>query len=311
MKGSIYLVLSLLSPILAHTVVHSVWVNGVDQGSWYGVRAPAFNGPPWYPNTTIGSGYQNSPVKDLTSLDTKCNVFGEKRANGVIKVFPGDVVTFEWKHEQRTDTDDVIASSHKGPVVVYISSATGKANSWVKIFEEGEYEAGKWATSPKLIEEKGLHSIQIPKGLRAGKYFLRPELITLHEADAIYSENPKRGVQLYMECIQIEVRGRGRVKLPYNGVEFPGAYSYEDPGIHYNVYWTATGAEPYKIPGPTVWSGAAPSIPNPTLGPRKIVETAQWKSWVRTGTLTWVDTKATPAVTSTATEAYKPKWTGF
>jgi hypothetical protein len=66
------------------------------------------------------------------------------------------------------------------------------------------------------------------------RYLLRPELFTLHEADTSFVNNGVRGIQLYMECIQIEVTGTGTVKLP-SGVTFPGAYKYSDPGITYNV----------------------------------------------------------------------------
>lgn len=82
------------------------------------------------------------------------------------------------------------------------------------------------------------------------EYFLRPELITLHEADAAYSSNPSRGAQLYMECIQIEVTSNGSVTLP-GGTSFPGAYSY-GPGIIYNLYG---GGGSYAAPGPAPWSG--------------------------------------------------------
>lgn len=55
------------------------------------------------------------------------------------------------------------------------------------------------------------------------RYLLRPELITLHEAESIHIENPNRGAQLYMECVQIEIVGDGTVELP-SGANFPGAY---------------------------------------------------------------------------------------
>lgn len=56
-------------------------------------------------------------------------------------------------------------------------------------------------------------------------YLLRPELITLHEAETTVLANPARGVQLYMACVQIEVTGDGATTLP-SGVGFPGAYEY-------------------------------------------------------------------------------------
>ena len=38
--------------------------------------------------------YANSPVRDLTKPEMKCNVMGEVPSNATIKVQPGDVVTY-------------------------------------------------------------------------------------------------------------------------------------------------------------------------------------------------------------------------
>jgi cellulase len=59
-------------------------------------------------------------------------------------------------------------------------------------------------------------------------------MIALHEGDVSYLANPRRGAQFYPDCVQIEVTGDGAVELPA-GVGFPGAYSYEDPGVVHNV----------------------------------------------------------------------------
>jgi cellulase len=40
--------------------------------------------------------------------------------------------------------------------------------------------------------------------------------------------------QFYPDCVQIEVMGDGDVELP-EGVSFPGAYGYDDPGVVHNV----------------------------------------------------------------------------
>jgi cellulase len=65
-------------------------------------------------------------------------------------------------------------------------------------------------------------------------YLIRAEMIGLHEADVSYAKNPLRGAQFYPNCVQIEVLGSGTVELP-QGVSFPGAYSYNDPGVVYDV----------------------------------------------------------------------------
>jgi len=297
----------LASAAQAHTLVRAVYVNGVDQGTFSYIRPPAFNGPPLSGSNPFGqgSGFQNSPVRDLTSQDMKCNVLGDIPAAGTLQVVPNDIISFEWGHESRQSGDNIIESSHKGAIAVYISPNPPAANSWVKIFEEGEYAPNQWAVVPKLVSNKGVHSVRIPPGLKAGQYFLRPELITLHEAEVAHTGNGNRGVQLYMECIQIEVTGSGTVTLP-QGVSFPGAYSYSDPGIVYNVYYTQSGAPPYKIPGPTVWSGAAPSVANPALvgGKKGPLTVGRWSTWVGSDR---VVTKV-GADGATTKSPYSPSW---
>jgi hypothetical protein len=67
-----------------------VYVNGVDQGTGKGIRTPAYNGAP------NKGGYNNGPVKDLSSIDLRCNVLGDIPAADTIKVVPGDHLTFDW-----------------------------------------------------------------------------------------------------------------------------------------------------------------------------------------------------------------------
>jgi cellulase len=62
----------------------------VDQGYFKGIRVPGYNGPPGK------GGYNNSPVKDLASIDLRCNVMGDIPAHDTIKVVPGDALTFDW-----------------------------------------------------------------------------------------------------------------------------------------------------------------------------------------------------------------------
>lgn len=66
-------------------------MNGVDQGTSKGIRTPAYNNGPGK-----AGGYNNGPVKDLTSIDLRCNVMGDIQAADTIKVAPGDNLTFDW-----------------------------------------------------------------------------------------------------------------------------------------------------------------------------------------------------------------------
>ncbi|CAK7200886.1 hypothetical protein SEUCBS139899_003585 [Sporothrix eucalyptigena] len=279
----------------AHCYIWGVFVNGVDQGTFRAIRTPAYNGPSPH-------GYANSPVKNLTSIDLRCNVLGDKQADYTIQVRPGDNLTFDWHHDKRTDTDDVIASSHHGPALVYLSPDPPTEDSFVKIWEEGLYElsdvpfgAGKWATTSDIAANHGHMNVRVPAGLKPGYYLVRAEMIALHEGDASYLKNSFRGAQFYPNCVQIEVVGDGTVELP-KGVSFPGAYDYSDPGVVFDIYCstktsplpTTPCATTYQIPGPTVWSGAWPTTPSVDVGPISGATTATlWSSWIEKSVVTY------------------------
>ncbi|KAF2235828.1 lytic polysaccharide monooxygenase, partial [Viridothelium virens] len=239
MKSYVFSTLAVAASIAqAHTTLYALWVNDVDQGLG---------------NT--GTGYirsppNNNPVKDLTSPDMACNV-NNVPAPKYVSVKPGDNVTFEWHHNSRDASDDIIASSHKGPVQVYMAPMTSSQGSgpiWQKIAEHG-YDATskRWAVDD-LISNKGKHSIIVPD-VADGNYFLRPEIIALHEADTLHDQNSARGAQFYFECAQLKISGGSGSAMPA-GVSFPGAYKDSDPGVHFNLYGSFST---YPVPGPTVW----------------------------------------------------------
>ncbi|KAK4224913.1 family 61 putative glycoside hydrolase, partial [Podospora fimiseda] len=292
-----------------------VFVNGVDQGTFNGIRTPAYNGPP-------PRGYSNSPVKDLNSIDMRCNVLGDKQVPHTIRVAPGDNITLDWHHNNRTIADDVIDYSHHGPAMVYLSPDPPAEHSFVKIWEKGLYEygatpfaSGKWATTSDIKAKNGHMNFRIPADLKAGFYLIRAEMVGLHEADARFDTVPWRGAQFYPNCVQIEVVGDGRVELP-SGVSFPGAYKYDDPGVHYDIYCstntraTAPCTTTYQIPGPTVWSGAWPETTQVAVGPIFGEVTApRWSSWISNSVVssaTFVGNPATPVVTAVST--YSASW---
>ncbi|KAI5858329.1 glycoside hydrolase family 61 protein [Tricharina praecox] len=214
----------------AHTTVYSVYVNGVDQGDGR--------------NTYIRSPPNNNPVKDVTSSSIRCNVNNRVVPNWV-SAKAGDTLTFEWYHDARGD--EIIASSHKGPVMVYIGTEDGSA--WTKIAAEG-LSGGVWAVD-KLIANKGKHTATIPSSLKPGNYLFRAEIIGLHEAETNYNTNSARGAQFYPSCSQITITSGGSTSPP-GGNTFPGTYTATDPGILFNLYSNPTS---YPIPGGAVWSG--------------------------------------------------------
>jgi hypothetical protein len=94
-------------------------------------------------------------------------------------------------------------------------------------------------------------------------------MIALHEGDVSYLANSRRGAQFYPDCVQIEVTGDGDVELP-QGVGFPGAYSYSDPGVVHNVIspLLSSPPSPFRNWGIDVdtlnRSTAQPQPPNPS-----------------------------------------------
>ncbi|KAK4445394.1 endoglucanase B [Podospora aff. communis PSN243] len=301
--------------IQAHTFIWGVYVNGVDQGLFNGIRIPAYNGPP-------PRGYANSPVKDVNSIDIRCNVMGDHQNPYTIKVQPGDNLTLDWKHNNRTKADDIIDFSHHGPILAYLSPDPPRENSFVKIFEKGKYEEGatpfapgKWAISSELKANNGHMNIRIPAGLKAGYYLLRAELIALHEGDARFDQNPIRGAQFYPNCVQLEVTGDGTVELP-EGVSFPGAYKVDHPGIHHDVYCSTKTTSlkvpcttTYQIPGPTVWSGAWPDTTSVALGPQVGPETATpWSRWISRSVVTSATLNGRSVAQVLGTSTYQASW---
>ncbi len=231
---------ALASGVSAHSHMYGVWVNGVDQGDGR--------------NVYIRSPPNNSPVKDLASTDLVCNVNGGKAVGSFVKAAAGDKLTFEWYHDSRGD--DIIAQSHKGPVITYIAPYTetnGAESIWTKIAEDGYDSATKLWAVDKLIANKGKQDFVLPAGLAAGRYLIRQEIIAHHESDVAYNVNPARGAQFYPSCVQFEVTGAGSA-VPDQDFNFNTGYTYADPGIVFNLYQAFTE---YKIPGPAVWTGAS------------------------------------------------------
>ena len=94
--------------------------------------------------------------------------------------------------------DDVMDSSHKGPVMAYLKKVTdattdsGVGDGWFKITEQGySSSTGVWATDT-VINNAGKQVITIPDCIENGQYLLRAEMIALHGASSA------NGAQLYV-----------------------------------------------------------------------------------------------------------------
>lgn len=221
----------------AHTRIYSAWVNGEDQGDGRG--------------TYIRSPPSNDPVKDTTSADLVCNVAGATAVSDFVSAAAGDTVTMEWYHDNRAD--DIIASSHKGPVITYIAEYfedAGASAIWTKIHEQGYDSASDTWAVDDLISNGGKIDFTLPSNLKAGKYMVRQEIIALHEADTCYATAGSRGAQFYPSCVQFEVTGSGTA-TPDQAFDFNANYSCDLPGVEFNLYGEFSS---YEIPGPAVES---------------------------------------------------------
>ncbi|KAJ4373028.1 hypothetical protein N0V83_003319 [Neocucurbitaria cava] len=248
MKTTAAFVLAAANLVAGHTTFQSFVIGGKDQGQHFAVQTPS-NG--------------NNPIKDVTSSAMVCN--GGTATSDQVEVAAGSSVTMQWHHNDPAttsgDSDEPIAASHKGPVMVYIADAAtnGEGAVWTKIYEDG-YTNGKWGVD-NFITNKGAITVDLPN-LTAGDYLIRPEMIGLHEAST------QGAAQFYNGCGQIKVTGSGTASLPSTGTDMTKAYSATDPGVLVNIY---SGLTSYTIPGPAVWDGAStdssPSTPTTTAAP--------------------------------------------
>ncbi|KAJ3164472.1 hypothetical protein HDU88_005349 [Geranomyces variabilis] len=204
-------------------------------------------------------GQRNSPIKELASPDMVCGFAPTQPAAATLSVAAGGKFQLVYGHDH--PQDDIIAVSHHGPCNVYLAPqpADGSAPTgavWFKIQETG-YDAAsnQWCTD-KLIAAKGLLDVTIPAGLPAGNYVVRSEIGALHEADALHSQNPARGIQMYVSCAQIAVTGSGSSSFSPK-VDATKELTDSTPGVLFNIY--AGGVLSYPSLGPAIASASGSS----------------------------------------------------
>lgn len=165
----------------------------------------------------------------------------------------GDTLSFEWYHDSRGD--DIIDDSHKGPIITYIASYTdsdGTGAIWSKIDEEGYDSSSQLWAVDNLISNSGKKDFTVPSSLAAGQYLVRQEIIALHEANVLYTDDSSRGAQFYPSCVQIEITGSGSAS-PDEDYDINDGYSSDSTGILFNIY---DEFDSYPIPGPELWDGS-------------------------------------------------------
>jgi hypothetical protein len=157
-------------------------------------------------------------------------------------------LTFEIRSWANDPSKERLARGHYGPCAVYlkkVSSAIndqGTGDGWFKIFDHG-YDASskRWCTD-EIIDNNGLLSVNLPKGLEGGSYLARPEILALHAAS---SGDP----QFYTGCAQVFLESSGNLG-PASTVSIPGYVKYGEPSTSFNIYNSDLGT--YQVPGPEV-----------------------------------------------------------
>ncbi|KAG8943753.1 hypothetical protein FRC03_002337 [Tulasnella sp. 419] len=187
-----------------------------------------------------------TPVKDVTSLDLRCNVNGSKSSAAATLTIHSSTAS---SVQQIVWTPNTPLST-SGAWTVYLaqvpanstaSSFDGSGQVWFKI-DQGAHNIPTLlpTTDPNITLPIPYLKVSIPKGLLTADYLVRVEFIDLTNAAAI------GGAQFFVSCGQISIVDGGS-KTPKPLVAIPGVYRATDPGIHYSI------AARYTFRGPPVW----------------------------------------------------------
>ncbi|KAK0742164.1 glycosyl hydrolase family 61-domain-containing protein [Apiosordaria backusii] len=237
----------------AHTVLTTVFVNGVNQGDGTCIRM------------STNPDRATFPIEGINSPNMACGLEG---ANPVAFTCPapaGSTLTFafrEWADEP-TKGAGPIDPSHIGSIAIYlkqvsnISTSSPSGGGWFKIYSSGYDSGSKEWSARKLIADKGLLSFSLPSGLPTGYYLARSEILAIHDVSG-------SGPQFFVNCAQLFVSGStsGSLSIPSDkSVSIPGYLSSSDPGLTYNIYESNPDSKPYTIVGPASFrpGGAGPS----------------------------------------------------
>lgn len=185
---------------------------------------------------------------------------GDKPVAYVCPAPSGATLTFEWRLWPDYEQPGSIDPGHLGPCAVYVKKVDdmftddAAGSGWFKIWEDGyDAESGQWCVD-RLVEKKGLMSVELPSGLPAGYYLVRPEILALHQA---YRGDP----QFYLGCAQIFVEASTGVPPLDVPAEYrasiPGYVDGDTPGVTFDIY--KNPMPEYPIPGPKVY---LPTLPD-------------------------------------------------
>ncbi|KAL1704263.1 glycoside hydrolase family 61 protein [Schizophyllum commune] len=239
--------LSLAGYATAHGYVPFIKINGELIPGW-DVHSDPYTTP--QPLRVVRATKPDSVrfIADPTSGDITCSIGNSKLPPGPIQaeVEAGGTVSMMW---------NTWPTGHYGPILNYMAKCAtddcspfkGDTGSpWFKI-QQDAFENGVWASDVLATTNNFTYDVHIPKNIQPGAYLLRHENLALHGATNV------GGAQFYPVCVQLTVTGGG--SLAPSGLSFPGAYSAEDPGIHFNPYQGDAANEAYIPPGGDVYPG--------------------------------------------------------
>ncbi|OHW91328.1 endoglucanase b [Colletotrichum incanum] len=245
------LIAALASVATAHTLFSELYVNGDPQGDGTCIRMPR------------EGSTSTSPVNGLTSNDMACGKDGEIAAAYTCAAPGGSKLTFEFRQWPDGRAEGSIDPSHKGPCAVYMKKVDDMATSaaagpgWFKIWDEGYNEATQQWCVDEIIKNKGFLDVELPSGLLAGYYIIRPELLALHQAFSL------KDPQYYVGCAQLFIQNgpAGSLEIPSkNLVSIPGYIDGSEPGNTFNLY--EKPHFPYPVPGPKPYKPTGASFNN-------------------------------------------------
>ncbi|KAI1266656.1 glycosyl hydrolase family 61-domain-containing protein [Xylariaceae sp. FL1019] len=230
-----------IATVQPHGVFSTVFIDGMSQGDGKCLR------------TSFAIDDITSPVTDLTSPEMACGIAGQTPAADTCTLKANQKLSWEFRLWASGSPPGTIDGSHLGPMAIYAKSVKNTSDDptgtgWFKLWDYGYDEASQtWATE-KLIANDGIVSMEIPATMPSGQYFIRMEIIALHNLAA----GP---AQFYIGCTQVSVEGSSSaLDVPSDDiVSIPGYIQASDPAVNFNSHPDAEKHFPYILGGPSVY----------------------------------------------------------
>ncbi|KAL1843999.1 hypothetical protein VTJ49DRAFT_6403 [Mycothermus thermophilus] len=250
-----FLLLAGLAAFVRSTFAHGGLANYTVGDTWY--RGNSYD-PSTSPSDQLNQPWLTQrqwttidPLFSASSPYLACNYPGTAPPS-YIPIPAGDILTavyWFWLHPV-------------GPMSVWLSPCSGDCreedvtrSKWFKIWEAGllegpNLELGTWYQKRFQRWDGGpaMWPVRIPRGLKAGLYMVRHEILSIHVAGR---------PQFYMQCAHLNVTGGGDVMVPEGWLRrFPGAYDEDDESVLIDIYApeNANRTE-YTVPGGPIWEG--------------------------------------------------------